>query len=228
MGKKITIYMIDGTPEGAKTFEIGNWSGKAISCPRSNATNILKRSEFNNYGVYILRSTAGSEDYDDAIYIGEAEQLGIRIKQHLSSDRDFDSFICFYSEDDMLTKAHVKYLESRLVTLAKEAKSSEVVNSNSPTLSKLSEADISDMEYFIEQISLVLPVAGIRSLIRSVATQETKSKSDSGKLYLLKSKQVSARMVEVSEGYLVKAGSQFSLEETDSIATGWKKYEQNY
>lgn len=223
MGKKISIYMIDGTPEGAKTFEIGNWSGKAISCPRSNAKTILGREDFDNSGVYFLRSTADSADYDDAIYIGEAEVLGPRIKQHLSGDKDFDSFICFYSKDDMLTKAHVKYLESRLVSLAKDAKSSEVVNSNTPTLSKLSEADISDMEYFIEQISLILPVAGIRSLISSVATRETKNKSESGKVYTLKSRQISATMVEVSEGYLVHAGSEFSLEETDSISAGWTK-----
>ncbi len=223
MGKKITIFMIDGVPEGAKTYEIGNWSGKAISCPRSNAKSILLREEFENAGVYFLRSTAGSSDYDDAIYIGEAESLGIRIKQHLSGEKDFDSFICFYSKDDMLTKAHIKYLESRLVTIAKEAKSSEVLNSNQPTLSKLSEADISDMEYFIDQLALILPVAGIRSLISSVASQETKTKSESGKLYSLKSNRLNASMVEVSEGYLVRAGSQFSLEETDSIAEGWKK-----
>jgi hypothetical protein len=223
VGKKITIYMVDGVPEGAKTYEIGNWSGKAISCPRSNAKTILLREEFENAGIYILRSTAGSSDYDDAIYIGEAESLGVRIKQHLSGEKDFDSFICFFSKDDMLTKAHIKYLESRLVTIAKEAKSSEVLNSNQPTLSKLSEADISDMEYFIDQITLVLPVAGVRSLISSVASQETKSKSEAGTLYSLKSNRLEATMVEVSEGYLVRSGSQFSLEETDSIAEGWKK-----
>ena len=223
VGKKISIYMIDGIPEGAKTFEIGNWSGKAISCPRSNAKAILERDDFSNSGIYFLRSTAGSADYDDAIYVGEAEVLGTRIKQHLSGDKDFDSFICFYSKDDMLTKAHVKYLESRLVSLAKEAKSSEVVNSNIPTLSRLSEADVSDMEYFIEQISLILPVAGIRSLIRSIATKETKTKSESGKLYSLKSRRISATMVEAAEGYLVHAGSQFSLEETGSISAGWMK-----
>lgn len=223
MGKKITIFMIDGVPEGAKTYEIGNWSGKAISCPRSNAKSILLREDFESAGIYFLRSTAGSSDYDDAIYIGEAESLGARIKQHLSGEKDFDSFICFYSKDDMLTKAHIKYLESRLVTIAKEAKSSEVLNSNQPTLSKLSEADISDMEYFIDQLALILPVAGIRSLISSIASQEIKSKSESGKLYHLKSNRLNASMVEVSEGYLVRAGSQFSLKETDSIAEGWKK-----
>lgn len=223
MGKKITIFMIDGIPEGAKTYEIGNWSGKAISCPRSNAKKILSREEFDNSGVYILRSTAGSSDYDDAVYIGEAELLSARLKQHLAGEKDFDSFICFYSKDDMLTKAHIKYLESRLVTLAKDAKSSEVLNSNQPTLSRLSEADISDMEYFIDQIELILPVAGIRSLISSIATEETKTKSESGKFYTLKSTRLIATMIEVPEGYLVRSGSQFALEETDSIADGWSK-----
>lgn len=223
MGKKITIYMIDGTPEGAKTFEIGNWSGKAISCSRSNAKSILSRDEFEGSGIYFLRSTAGSIDYDDSIYIGEAEVLRERIKQQLSGSKDFDSFICFTSKDHSLTKAHIKYLEARLFTLAKEARSSEVMNSNTPTLSRLSEADVSDMEYFIDQISLVLPLAGIRALISSVATTEVKNRSASGRVYTLKSNRISAWMVEVSEGYLVKAGSQFSLNETGSIAAGWKK-----
>lgn len=223
MGKKITIYMIDGVPEGAKTYEIGNWSGKAISCPRSNAKSILSRNDFENSGIYILRSTAGSSDYDDTIYIGEAESLGVRIKQHLAGEKDFDSFICFYSKDDMLTKAHVKYLESRLVTLAKEAKSSEILNSNQPTLSKLSEADISDMEYFIDQITLVLPVAGVRSLISTVANKKAPPLAEAEKLYTLKSHRIAANMLETSKGYLVRSGSQFSLEETDSIAEGWKK-----
>jgi hypothetical protein len=105
--KKITIYMIDGTPEGAKTYEIGNLSGKAISSPRSNAKSVLERDDIKSSGIYILRSTEGSWDYDDAIYIGEAELLGVRLKQHISGDKDFDSFICIHYKDDMLTKAHI-------------------------------------------------------------------------------------------------------------------------
>jgi hypothetical protein len=79
------------------------------------------------------------------------------------------------------------------------------------------------MEYLLEQIAPILPVAGIRSLISSITTKETKNKSESGKLYNLKSNRISAAMVEVPEGYLVRSGSQFSLEETDSIASGRKK-----
>ena len=223
MGKKITIYMIDGTPEGPKTYEIGNWSGKATSCPRSAAKSILARDDFDNAGVYFLRSTEGSSDYDDSVYIGEAESLGVRLRQHLSGDKDFDSFICFYSKDDMLTKAHIKYLESRLVSIAKEAKSSGVMNLNTPTLSKLPEADVSDMEYFIEQIKLILPSANIRALINSVASQDTKPHRPDSKRYSLKSSRLSATMIESTEGYLVLAGSEFAKQETNSIAEGWKK-----
>ena len=36
----------------------------------------------------------------------------------------------------MLTKAHIKYLESRLITLARKANTSYLDNSNTPTLTK--------------------------------------------------------------------------------------------
>jgi len=70
--------------------------------------------------------------------------------------------ICFLSKK--LTKAHVKYLESKLLTLAKEANTSNVENRNHPKPSKISDPDISDMQDFIDHIKLILPFVGIRSL----------------------------------------------------------------
>jgi len=46
-------------------------------------------------------------------------------------------------------------LESRLVEIAVQAKNAEIENANTPTKSSISEADISDMEYFLEQIKLM-------------------------------------------------------------------------
>ena len=34
-GKKLTIYMLDGTEFGPRTAESGNWVGKAIHCSRA-------------------------------------------------------------------------------------------------------------------------------------------------------------------------------------------------
>lgn len=221
MGRKLTVFMLDGTATGPKTVEIGNWSGRALYSPRASLKGLLHRGEFSAQGVYILQSESEDEKFDSSIYIGEAEELSVRLKTHIA-DRDFESVVCFSSRDEGLTKAHIKYLEARLIQLAKDANTSYVENGNSPKGAKLSEADASDMDYFIEQIKLILPVVGVRSLVvaapHSVSTHQSSSEQTE---YLIKSMQFKARMVEVDEGFLVRAGSEAALSTSKSIALGW-------
>ncbi len=168
MGKKLTVYMIDGTEYGPRLSEIGNWVGKAIYSPRSSVNNIIGRLEFNNPGIYCLKGDPTDEAFDEKIYIGEAENIRARLKQHLSDpSKDFKEIIFFISKDELLTKTQIKYLESRLVQLAIDAKTAEIENANSPALPTLHEADISDMEYFLDQMKLILPVMGFSFLIPS-------------------------------------------------------------
>lgn len=149
MGKKLTIFLVDGSETGPRTIEIGNWSGKAVYSQRSSLPKILTRSEFDRPGVYILKSLPNNENFNERIYIGEAENLRKRLKKHLAdSDKDFIEIIAFISKDEMLTKSHIKYLESQIIQLAKNAKNAEIDNTVQPELSTLPEADISDMEYF--------------------------------------------------------------------------------
>lgn len=221
MGRKLTVFMLDGTATGPKTVEIGNWSGRAIYCPRASLKALLHRGEVSAQGVYILQSESEDENFDSSIYIGEAEELSARLKTHIA-DRDFESVVCFSSRDEGLTKAHIKYLEARLIQLAKEANTSHVENGNSPKGARLSEADASDMDYFIEQIKLILPVVGVRSLV--VATPHSVSAHQSSpdqNEYQVKSTQLKARMVEVDEGFLVRVGSEAALTTSKSIAPGW-------
>lgn len=221
MGRKLIIYMLDGTPTGAKTIEIGNWSGKAIYSPRASLKALLSRSEFDVPGVYLLRSQSKSHDFDESIYIGEAEELRARLKQHIA-DRDFDSVICFLSKDEMLTKAHIKYLEARLITLAHTANSSFIDNSNLPKGARLSEADISDMEYFIDQIHLILPTVGLNTLVEATPHINIPIQPiDNQVTYYIKSKLIKATMIETDKGFIVKAGSQASIKISNSIAEGW-------
>lgn len=83
MGKKLTVYMIDGTAYGPRFSEIGNWVGKAIFCPRSSINKIFDRPEVNNPGVYCLKGDPTEEVYSERIYIGHAENIKVRLKQHL-------------------------------------------------------------------------------------------------------------------------------------------------
>lgn len=221
MGRKLTVYMIDGDATGPKTVEIGNWSGKAVFCPRAFLKKLLSRSEFAAQGVYILQSQSEDNQYDGSIYIGETEELSSRLKYHIA-ERDFESVICFSSKDDTLTKAHIKYLEAKLIQLAKEANTSRVENTHVPRGARLSEADASDMSYFIEQIKLILPVVGIRSLVPAASHSRVPLKPSPLQLeYRVKSRDLTASMVEVDGAFVVRAGSEASLTTSKSIASGW-------
>jgi len=228
MGKKLTVYLIDGNDNGPRTIEIGNWSGKAIHSPRSSLTKLMSRDEFTKPGVYLLKSDPKEAIYSERIYIGEAENVGKRLKQHLQNgERDFKECIFFISKDELLTKSHIKYIESRLVCIAREAQNAEIENGNTPTESTLSEADISDMEYFIDQIRLVLPTAGYVCLVATTGTHDsslgTGSVTPESKEFSIKNKKFQARMTETSDGFLVAKGSEANPEESPSIADGWSK-----
>ena len=213
MGKKLTVYMIDGTEYGPRLAEIGNWVGKAIYSPRATVNKIINRNEFENPGIYCLKGDPSNDAYDERIYIGEAENIKARLKQHLSdSNKDFKEFIFFISKDELLTKTQIRYLESRMIQLAIDAKSAEVENSTSPKLPTLHEADISDMEYFLEQIKLVLPVMGFKFLISSTAkTSQPELESASDPIhqkYNIKTRTFNSQMVETDQGYIVLKGSE--------------------
>ncbi|MFT9497724.1 GIY-YIG nuclease family protein [Anaerosolibacter sp.] len=229
MGKKLTIFLVDGTEIGPRTIEIGNWSGKALYSQRSSLGKILDRPEFDRPGVYLLKSIPNSSNYNERIYIGEAEKLRKRLKQHLADiDKDFIELVVFVSKDEMLTKSHIKYLESRIITLAKEAKTAEIDNSVQPELSLLPEADISDMEYFLEQIKLILPVVNFMMLVPSIIQSpqsEFNHQPDfqEAEVYQIKAKKIDAKMIETEKGYIVLAGSQCSKKTSTSISEGWIK-----
>jgi len=229
MGKKLTIYIIDNIATSPRTIEIGNWSGKAIFSQRSALSKIIEREEFNKPGVYMLKSLPKNENYSERIYIGEAENLRRRLKEHLAnSEKDFIEVVIFISKDEMLTKSHIKYLESKIITYANEAKTAEIDNSIQPSLSILPEADISDMEYFLEQIKLILPVVNFMFLVPTTVKHVENSSSKEVEaheqiIYSIKTKRVDARLLETEEGYIVLAGSQSIKEPSSSIADGWLK-----
>jgi hypothetical protein len=212
MGKKLTVYMIDGNAYGPRLSEIGNWVGKAIYTPRASINKIINRSEFDNPGIYCLKGDPTDEAFDEKIYIGEAENIKLRLKQHLSdSNKDFKELIFFISKDELLTKTQIKYLESRLVQLALSAKTAQIDNGNSPSLPTLHEADISDMEFFLEQIKLILPVMGFNFLISSTADYKQSNSKEENKVqekYFIKTKSFKATMLETDQGYIILKGSE--------------------
>jgi hypothetical protein len=107
-------------------------------------------------------------------YIGEGDDVSERLAQHARPEeqggKDFwDRAVVLTNKDANLTKAHARYLESRFITLARQAGRSRITNGTSPSPLPLPEADVSDMEYFIAQAKIILPVLGV-NIFRSASS----------------------------------------------------------
>lgn len=174
----IKIFLAHGDPKRLRTAELSNWTGKAVAGPRSEFDSVLARDESQNSGVYFL-SGIDPETGMSAVYIGEAESIRDRVKGHL--DKDFWNHIAFFtSKDENLTKAHIRYLEGRLIEQARQAGRAQVKNSQSSG-ARLPESDREDMEIFLEKIHQLLPVLGVEVLapiaINAAGTNEFESLS---------------------------------------------------
>lgn len=160
-GRQIKLFLVDGTPGGLTTAEITNWTGHVISAPRNKTGELLARDESRRTGVYLLLGEDKEVDDDARCYIGEADVVGDRLRSH-NREKDFwDRVVVITSKDANLTKSHVRYLESRLITLANLAGRVTLENGTAPPLPPLPEADMSDMDYFLSQLQIVLPVLGV-------------------------------------------------------------------
>lgn len=162
IGKSIKLFLVDGTVGGLRTAEIMNWTGHILAAQRSDLGELLKREEAGRTGAYILLG-------DDQAYIGEGDVVKERLKTHNKAEnnggKDFwTDVLIITSKDTNLTKAHARYLESRLIALAKAAGRMTLLNGTNPDPIALPEADVSDMEYYISQVQIVLPALGVNLL----------------------------------------------------------------
>lgn len=158
----IKIFLAHGDPKRLRTAELSNWTGKAVAGPRSEFDSVLARDESQNSGIYFLTGI-DPETGMSAVYIGEAESIRDRVRGHLN--KDFWNHIAFFtSKDENLTKAHIRYLEGRLIEQAKQAGRAQVKNSQGSG-ARLPESDREDMEIFLEKIHQLLPVLGVEVLV---------------------------------------------------------------
>ena len=158
----IKLFLVHGDAKRLRTAELSNWTGKAVAGPRSELDGVLAREEAAKSGVYFL-SGADSDSGKSAVYVGEAESIRERLRGHLAKDF-WNHVVFFVSKDENLTKAHVRYLEGRLIEQAKLAGRALVMNGQSGG-SKLPESDREDMEIFLERIHQLMPVLGADALL---------------------------------------------------------------
>ena len=213
----IKIFLSDGTPDGLKIIEKSNWNGKGVVCPRSTFPENKKREEFPRTGIYILLGPSEQSDVP-MLYVGQGDPIKNRLESHYAKKDFWTRAVFFVSKDDNLNKAHVGHLESKLITLATEAKLCVLDNQNCPALPSMSEMDIAEAEGFLEEILLCLPVLGINEFNKP----KKLARPEKRRLFL-KGPNCQAEGMEDPDGFLVFEGAKARKKETTKLVK-WKKY----
>ena len=202
----IKIFLVHGDAKRLRAAELSNWTGKALAAPRNEFDGLLAREEAQRSGVYFLTGS-DQEAGKAAVYIGEAESIRDRLKSHL--EKDFWNHIIFFvSKDENLTKAHIRYLEGRLIEQAKQIGRATVTNGQGSG-AKLPESDREDMEIFLEKIHQLLPALGADFL---VPTSFGLIEESLHRPLVCEIKGLRATGLQTSTGFVVLKGSQTVVE----------------
>jgi hypothetical protein len=132
------------------------------------------------------------------------------------------------SSDETLTKAHVRYLESRLIKLTQDAGSVALTNDTHPDFQRLPEADRTDMEAFIEQARLVLPILGCdlfrtrRSISSASAPGTADPAGGDNPTFVFSTSGSRATARDTEAGFVVLAGSTARRRPSDTFPAGYR------
>lgn len=214
--KTIQMYIFDGNPNGRIMCELSNWNGRVYKISRNEILEFSKRDDSENTGVYFLLGK--DESNIDTIYIGEAEKMLTRLRQHLKDMAYWSDCIAVISKDNLLNKAHVKYLESKFYSLAKDAGRSIVVNSNIPTCSSISEYDEAMLQEFISNTKLLVNTLGYKTF-DSLEESSMKRQNNQVYLYINAARGADAKGIVVADGFAVLKGSSISSTTVPSMPT---------
>lgn len=226
IGKSIRVYLADATVTGIRYAELVNWTGQSIACPRNRLSELPKWPEAAKPGVYFLFESRFGDSKPIA-YVGESENVLQRLTSHDRNKEFWNEVIIFTSKDENLTKAHIKYLESALASLTKQAGRYELENGNTPPESSLPRADRDAMEEFIINVRMVLGILGypiLEPILQTKHSEELKIQSSTETEIISTLSELTftvnnltAKGAATDEGFVLKKGSQLSKTNTDSI-----------
>jgi len=155
----ITLFATTGDPEGIRHLDKSNWSGYGVVFNRELFHLLKQEPGFSQAGVYILVGNAAEE----TIYIGEADPVGDRLKNHVSNKEGWVWGVYFFDRNHKIGKTEVQYLESALVALAKKHDRAILLNKNNPTAPTMAPAARATAQAFLADMLLILPMLGINA-----------------------------------------------------------------
>ena len=215
VGKVISLFLIDGEPDGRLVGEIFNWTGKAMKIPRRLVKESTDREELSKAGVYFLFGRDEENPDQNAVYIGEAEEPYKRLLQHLAKMDFWNEAVVFLSKDENLNKAHIKYLESKLYADAQTARRYKLINANTPTCPAISESEQAVMTDYLANLKILINTMGYK-VLDPLASKSEKQRQ----IYQIKAARgANAKAVITNEGVVVLRSSEIAESEVPSTPT---------
>jgi hypothetical protein len=212
LGKAIQIYLPKGDATGIKICDINTSFVKGILIPRNELKDIYSYEDLTVPGIYFL-ITEIEEESSFIVYIGEAENLFKRFKDHNNNKkRDWNKIVAFISSKNNLNKAHYKFLEHHCYEVGQSIGRFEIENKTFPSNAQLTPADRDLALHFFEDLKVIMGTLGFPIF------EEIKEKRD---ILYGKTKNAMATGEFTNEGFVVYRDSTASaLESTKAVTLG--------
>jgi hypothetical protein len=208
-GKTIQIFLPDGNPRSVKIAEITSRTVQAILIPRSKLDFIAERDELNNVGIYFLIG-GSDEDSKPTVYVGEAENCLLRLKQHNAGKDFWNVALVIISKTKFFTKSHIKYLEWFCLEEIKKANRFKMDNSSIPSCPHISEPIKADLIDNFDTIKILVSTL-------SYPLFDQIEKPEKQDILICKGKDAVAEGEYSEEGFIVFKGSRCTQNESSSI-----------
>lgn len=243
----LRIFVADGDPDGLRIVEKSNWIGKALLFPRALLPQVKARPELAQTGVYLLLGPRPDGE-GDMLYVGEGDPIRPRLETHYAQKDFWTRAIGFTTTTaGQLNKAHVQFLESRLVALARAAKRLPLDNVNQPAEPSLSEADRADMGVFLSHMLGMLPVLGVHAFekaqrvaislpaavsppaveVPAFLSIQARPVASAGVELVCIGKSYKAHGSDTAQGFLVFAGSSATVDIGNSLSWSQRKIRED-
>jgi hypothetical protein len=164
-GRTIQLFLVDDTPTGLIIASIHGWTGAVLVSTQSTFGRLLVRPEVDRTGIYILYGPDPEDSLRMRTYIGEADSVRHRIGDSAANEKRgfWETAVVVTTSDEALTKGHVRYLEARLIEMTKAAGRVVLDNTQVPDADRrrLPEADRANMEAFLANLKVILPIVGL-------------------------------------------------------------------
>ena len=98
-GKRLDLFLVDGSPGGLTTAEITNWTGHVVTAPRSKLAELLVREELRRTGAYLLLGDDPDAVGGIRLYVGEADEIRTRLREHNRSKDYWERVVVITSKD---------------------------------------------------------------------------------------------------------------------------------